>query len=166
MTLLAFDSSRLHRFSSHEQAIRDFTTALSILGFKSACGSRTKSLGGADGCSRDDSVSQLKDEPEGEEKEVDARNAKPEQDSDTKGKRTNPDVMLSENCSPRVEYNRTGADLHEASPAETKQPESHGAEGHLDESREANCRRDSRSGEVGDGMGEGGSVMGACHYAR
>ncbi|CBN78486.1 conserved unknown protein [Ectocarpus siliculosus] len=153
--------------SSHEQAIRDFTTALSILGSKSARSSRTTSLlGGADGCCRDDSVSQRKDEAKGDEKEVDARNAKPEQDGDTKGNRTNPEVMLSETCSPRVEYNRAGTDPHEASPAETKHPESHGDEGHLEESREASCRRDSRSGEVGDGMGEGGSVVGACHYAR
>ncbi|CAM9836181.1 unnamed protein product [Ectocarpus sp. 4 AP-2014] len=151
---------------SRQQAIRDFTVALSILGSKTACGSRTKSLGGEDGCTRDDSVSQRKDEAKGDEKEIDARNAKTEQDSDTKGNRTKSDVTLSDNCSPRVEYNRTGADPHEASPAETKQPESHGAEGHLEESREPKCRRDSRSGEVGDGMGEGGSVVGACHYAR
>ncbi|CAM9639293.1 unnamed protein product, partial [Ectocarpus fasciculatus] len=150
----------------HEQAIRDFTTALYILGSKSARGSRTVSLDGADGCSRDGSVSQRKDEAKGVEKGVDARNAKPEQESDTEGNRTNPDPTLSENCSPRVEYKRTSADPHEASPAETKQPESPAAEGHLEESRETNCRRDSRSGEVGDGMGEGGSVVGACHYAR
>ncbi|CAN0290663.1 unnamed protein product, partial [Ectocarpus sp. 12 AP-2014] len=157
---------QFQRDQAHEQAIRDFTMALSILGSKTACGSRKKSLGGADGCTRDDSVSQRKYEAKGDEKEIDARNAKPEQDSDTKGNRTNPDVMLSDNCSPRVENNRAGADPHEASPAETKQPESHGAEGHLEESREAKCLRDSRSDEVGDGMGDGGSVVGACHYAR
>lgn len=155
--------------SSHERAIRDFTTALTLLGSKQA----EDDLGGSPRLRETSSAAELREHDEGAPGggNGDAAATAEPNAADGSCNAANPRAP-HEPCSPG-ESNASSSDGDDQEQPRLEEELGHrassGENGRLEKrlnSNRSSSRRLSHGADAGDGMAEGGSVVGACYYAR
>lgn len=147
--------------SSHERAIRDFTTALALLGSKQneddLDGSRSREASSAAELQNNADAEGL-----GRDGDVAATTNQIEIDDSSN---TNSHAS-HDRCAPSEPNTSGGVDQNQQYLAKTGQQESLGEDDRFKLNGDGASRRRSQGADGGDGMAEGGSVVGACHYAR
>ncbi|CAM9852486.1 unnamed protein product [Scytosiphon promiscuus] len=142
---------------SHERAIGDFTTALAVLRSKQSDRRSEDRLGASEGgCCQEDSSS-VECEEQGEEggRDADSTAAKSEKGNGGVGDTTTDAVLDDRRAQVKKRTSRV---------SDQQQPL--GKDGLSRKlSRENTGRRGSQRADGGDGMDDGVSVVGACHYA-
>lgn len=157
---------------SHERAVGDFTTALALI--------RRKQTGeGFDGsrlretCSAADLLQDNDEGPGGNGDDAAASTTTEHKEiggggdggDDNERPRT-PDERCAPSTAPGASVGGVAAQNQPRLAEPGHQAESRGEDGRSKISRGDTSRRRSQGADGGDGMAEGGSVLGACHYAR
>lgn len=150
--------------TSHERAIRDFTTALTLLGSEKI---GNNSLGGSRFREASSSATEIKDYDEGPGRSGDAA-ATTEQN----------EIEDSGNPNPRPPHDRRALSVSNGcggvdqaqpfvpEPGQVEEPRDKDGRLKLNRNHDSSSRRQSQGADGEDGMAEGGSVVGACRYAR
>lgn len=142
---------------SHERAVNDFTTALVVLRSKQEALRKTNFRGS--GTFRESSSRSAAREDEEGVAGGDGMDLAAKSDQDHNNKDDNPRAKLPEISG--------AADTTTCRGGNDRQDRTNPADNRRQMSRGGDDRKNSQSNsEGGDGMSEGGSVLGACHYAR
>lgn len=148
---------------SHERAISDFTTALVVLRTNKGnlrANERPDGGGGVGAFREASSDAECKEERGREGSDDNPIAVK-------SGGGGNPDTVLDETCAPTGKEASCDVDQQQPTSDDRRPQERRGDdEACRKSSRQDTGRRGSQRGDGGDGMDEGVSVVGACHYAR
>lgn len=142
---------------SHERAVEDFTTALAVL--RSKRKGRETNLGGRESFRKSSSAGERRDEGEGA--------GVGDNGMDLDAKREQGTTTTTNNPHDVHPGTSGAADPNTFQDSNDRRDQSTSTDNKQRSTQDGGDRKDSQStSEGGDGMSEGGSVLGACHYAR